>query len=440
MSPATRGRPRASATPMPTMPRPAATKSPMSTCTRPPVDGQRARRLHPGEHDGGLRQAEHHRDDDPHRHRDVHAGRRPPTAPQRQEQREERGPGQREQQHPGGRDADDRTADRGERERRDHAGGGHHEQHDGDGQPAGDGEVRDAAADGQRSRPEEEHGRDERRDRQREHRTASDGGQRAEPATTVVGDRDDHQRHRLRVRDELRPEPRVVGADQQLDDPGGDGVEALRVAGELPGGPGGGSGGRAETTAPNRRIMWTMLKWATLSHPPMSMPRVWVGVFAASHGEVQAMPMPTGSASARSAGRSRGRSRRARADGVLGGPDPRGERAREHGQPERDPAGLAHHQGPPPQHLAPPEQQAAREQDPPGQFARRRYEEHEQGADDHARSAVEQLGEAPEQHEVGGDRGEHETPHDPPGHGRHGARPGRRRRRRPRARPDLDGR
>ena len=79
-------------------------------------------------------------------------------------------------------------------------------------------------------------------------------------------------------------------------------------------------GGSAETTAPNRRIMWTMLKWATLSHPPMSMPRVWVGVFAASHGEVQAMPMPTGSASAMSAGRSRGRSRRARAAGCSAAP------------------------------------------------------------------------------------------------------------------------
>jgi hypothetical protein len=83
----------------------------------PPVDGERARRLHLGEHDGGLRQAEQHRDDDSRRHRDLSAGRRPPAPPQRQEQREERGPGQREQQHPGARDADDRSADRGERER-----------------------------------------------------------------------------------------------------------------------------------------------------------------------------------------------------------------------------------------------------------------------------------------------------------------------------------
>jgi hypothetical protein len=108
---------------MPTMPGPRPPE-PDVDVHAPPVDGERARRLHPGEHEGGLRQAEHHRHDDPHRHRDVHAGRRPPTAPQRQEQREERGPGQREQQHPGGRDADDRTADRGERERRDHAGAG----------------------------------------------------------------------------------------------------------------------------------------------------------------------------------------------------------------------------------------------------------------------------------------------------------------------------
>ena len=180
-------------------------------------------------------------------------------------------------------------------------------------------------------------------------------------------------------------------------------------------------GGSAETTAPNRRIMWTMLKWATLSQPPMSMPRVWVGVFAASHGAVQAMPIPTGSASARSAGRSRGRSRRARAAGCSAAPTHAASAPASTASPSvtrpGSPTAKGHHHS---TWLHPSSRQPA--------SRTRRGSSRDVGTSSTSRvptttpaRAVEQLGEAPEQHEVGGDRREHETPHDPPGHGRHGA-------------------
>mgnify|MGYP001187692376 CR=1 FL=1 len=124
----------------------------------------------------------------------------------------------------------------------------------------------------------------------------------------------------------------------------------------------------------------------------------------------------------------------------LSGPDPRAQRAREDGHPQRHPARLAHLERPAPEDLAPSEQQAAREQDAAGQLPRRGHKQHEHGRDDEARGPVEQPGEAPEQHRVGGDRREHQTADDPTGQRRGRTQRGGGLRPRPRVRPDLDGR
>ena len=405
----------------------------------PTVDGQRVGRRHPGEHDGGVRKGRHHDHDDGRRQRDPRSRRHPPASTQWQDQHEEHGPCEGEEQHPGRRDADDGTADRGERQRRHHPRRGHRQQHDGDGQTAGDGEVHDAAADGQRARPEEEDGRAKRRDGGGEHRPSPDGGQRTASGHDRRRDRDDHQRHRPRVGGELGGQRRVARADEQLDEPGGDGVEALRVAGELPGGARCGRGQRVDGDA----------------EPPDHVDHAEVGdvVPAAqqhAHGLGRGLRREPGAGAGdadpdgqreREVGRPQPGPQPSQAGaGVLGGPDPRGQRAREHGHAERHPARLAHLQRPPPEDLAPPEQEAAREQDAPGQLPRRRHEQHQQGRDDHAHGAVEHPGQAPEQHRVGGERRAHEPADDATGHRRDVDGGRRERRRRSRARSDLDGR
>ena len=94
--------------------------------------------------------------------------------------------------------------------------------------------------------------------------------------------------------------------------------------------------------------MWTMLKWATLSQPSISMPSVCVGVLACSQWPVKSDPNATVSGSRRSVGCRRGSSRRARRPGrsapATQAPSPAARTASRIATRPTLPTGSGHHQ------------------------------------------------------------------------------------------------